>query len=242
MKNTILVFLFAFTALAQSCGNAVSDSTTCMPEKVLTAAKFAETIKNCPDITIVDVRTAGEFASGHIDKALHIDISNRNFTTEIVQLDKTKPVLVYCLSGARSASAVNFMRSNGFKTVSDMQGGLMQWRAAKLPLVQGANAAAPVAGTDMEKLLKTDKLVLIDFYAEWCQPCKKMAPYLEEINKEMGQNVQVVRIDADKEQALTQNLGVTALPTLMLYKQGKMIWRHEGYIEKKDVVERLNKG
>lgn len=251
MKQIALICLVALVGVAQSCESqtakptaaATAAESSCNPGKVLTAVQFADNLKNCPDAQILDVRTPGEFESGHLANAVNINIGGSDFATRVAALDKTKPVFVYCLSGARSASAGGYMRSNGFKTVAEMQGGIMQWRAAQLPLEQGAATAAKPAGMTEEswnKMLATDKLVLVDFYAEWCQPCKKMAPYLEEIKSEMGEKVEVVRIDADKELAIVDKLKVTVLPTLILYKNGKSVWRNEGYVDKKAVVAKLN--
>lgn len=88
-------------------------------------------------------------------------------------------------------------------------------------------------------LLNSNKLVLVDFYADWCAPCKKMKPYLDEISKEMKDKVVVVRIDADANKALAKALKVDALPVLLLYKGKKQIWSYKGYISKAEVVKKL---
>ncbi len=244
MKNIISVLLLTFFGVVQSCGNATPDtSTACKPNPVLDAAQFAKSINECPDAVVVDVRTPEEFEAGHIANALNININSQDFPAKIAALDKSKPVFVYCLSGGRSGAAAKHLRSTGFTTVADLQGGILKWKSAKLPLEQGAAAAPKPTGMtkeSFEKILQSDKIVLVDFYAEWCQPCKKMAPYLEEIKNEMGQTVEVVRIDADKEPAIATSLNIEALPTLIIYKKGKSVWRNEGYVEKSDVVKKLN--
>jgi thioredoxin len=80
---------------------------------------------------------------------------------------------------------------------------------------------------------------LVDFYADWCAPCKKMAPYLEEIKTDMADRVSVVRINADDNQRMVKQLGIDALPVLLIYKNGVSVWRNEGFIEKADVVAKL---
>jgi thioredoxin len=159
----------------------------------------------------------------------------------VSELDVSKPVFVYCLSGGRSASAAQYLKGRGFKRVYDLQGGIMQWRAAKLPLEQGGGGAkgAEMSQQAYEELIKSDQLVLVDFYAEWCQPCKRMAPYLAEISKEMADKVKVVRIDVEANRALSEKIGVTMLPTLLLYKGGKVSWKQEGFIEKEAVVKQI---
>ena len=90
-------------------------------------------------------------------------------------------------------------------------------------------------------IINGNDLVLVDFYADWCAPCKKMAPSLSEIQKEMGAKVEVVKINADQNKTLVKSLNVSALPTLMLYKNKKLIWTNSGYLSKEDIVKRLVK-
>jgi thioredoxin len=90
-----------------------------------------------------------------------------------------------------------------------------------------------------DALLSSDKLVLIDFYADWCAPCKKMKPYLDEISRDMADKVVVIRINADDNQALCKELKIDALPVLQLYKNKTLSWTNAGFIEKAEVVKQL---
>jgi thioredoxin len=117
----------------------------------------------------------------------------------------------------------------------------MKWRASKLPEVttNANNSSKGMSNEDYEKLLQSDKLVLIDFYAEWCQPCKKMKPFLEEISKEMEAKVKIVRIDADAHSLVCKTQHIETLPTLILYKNGKVIWKEIGFVSKEDILAKL---
>ena len=134
------------------------------------------------------------------------------------------------------------MRSEGFEKVYELDGGIMKWRGANLPETTETTNAKPTGMTkqQFDALLISDKLVLIDFYADWCGPCKKMKPYLEEISKEMSDKVVVIRINADDNQALCKELKIDALPVLQVYKNKTMTWSNVGMIEKVDVVKQLN--
>ena len=90
------------------------------------------------------------------------------------------------------------------------------------------------------ELLNSDKLVLIDIYAEWCGPCKKMKPFLDEISKELADKVVIIRIDANKNKSLCDSLGVEGLPTLKLYKNKELVWSNLGFITKEKLLEKLN--
>jgi rhodanese-related sulfurtransferase len=86
-------------------------------------------------ITVIDVRTPEEFAEGHLDGALLVDLSSPTFADEVAQLDPLQPYLVYCRSGNRSGQAVDAMQGLGFEQLWDMDGGVIAWTSAGLPLV-----------------------------------------------------------------------------------------------------------
>ncbi|MFN8308416.1 MAG: thioredoxin domain-containing protein [Chitinophagales bacterium] len=235
MKHRFLFLLIVFAGLFQSgCANGGGGGNFS-----LDANAFAEKINENGKAPVLDVRTPEEFQSGHLQKALNIDWNASGFDQKISNLKKEEPVFVYCLSGARSHAAAESMRAAGFTQVYELQGGIMKWRAANLP-EENVNAGG-MSSADYEKLLQTDKKVLIDFYAKWCGPCKKMGPYLEEMKTTMADSVIVVRIDADQNQALVKSLGVDALPTLFLYKDKKVVWSYNGFISKDDLLKELAK-
>jgi thioredoxin 1 len=206
---------------------------------VLTAEEFDAKLSSTADAQLIDVRTPGEYSERHLHNSKNIDWNGNNFEGQVKTLDKSKPVLVYCLSGGRSARAAVKLRDMGFKEVYDMQGGINAWSNANLPL---ATAGDPekLMGMSLDeytKQLKTDKLVLIDFYAPWCIPCKKMAPMLEEISVEQKDKLQFIRINADENSVVVKAMQVENLPSFFLYKNEKMVWSHIGLIEKTDLLK-----
>jgi thioredoxin len=207
----------------------------------LNVNEFNDKLKETANAQLIDVRTPGEFAGGHLSSALNFDWNGSEFAAQTKNLDKQKPVFVYCLSGGRSASAANNLRNAGFKTVYEMNGGMMKWRAAGLPETKNANVTESkgMSIAEYNKLTQSHKKVLIDFFAEWCAPCKKMKPYLDEIGADMKEEVTVIRIDADQNKSLLQELKIDGLPVLILYKGGAQTWRYDGFIEKADVVAKI---
>jgi len=236
MKTILISFVFILAIFFNSCSNGQTGS----GKTNLSAIDFAAKIKELPSAALIDVRTPDEFSKGHLNNAINYNWNGNEFESQIATLDKTKPVLVYCLSGGRSSSAASKMRSSGFTQVYELDGGIMKWRAANLPeTTQNTKVSMGMTKQDFDGLLNSDKLVLIDFYADWCVPCKKMKPYLDEISKDMAEKVVVIRINADENPAICRQLKIDGLPVLQLYKNKSLVWANTGCIEKQDVLKQL---
>lgn len=233
MKKTTLLLLLGIILMGLSCNKKSESKATSLSE-----TEFSEKMNQNPLIPIVDVRTPEEFEKGHLKNAKNIDWNGANFQEQISKLDPEKPVFIYCLSGARSEAAAKKMRTDGFKEVYELKGGIMKWRAANLPETN-ESIATGMTRQQFDQLVTSEKMVLIDFYADWCAPCKKMKPYLEEIAVEMKEDVQVIRINADDNQALCKELKIDALPVLQLYKNKSLVWNNSGYMSKEDIIKNL---
>ena len=93
--------------------------------------------------------------------------------------------------------------------------------------------------SSFNEIIAVDKPVLIDFFAEWCGPCKMMPPILEQVKDELGDNVKIIKIDVDKNQNLAAKYQVRGVPTLMIFKNGKQVWKQSGVVQKQELVRLL---
>lgn len=86
-------------------------------------------------------------------------------------------------------------------------------------------------------IINSETPVLIDFYADWCGPCKMLAPILKQVKEEMGNDLKVIKIDVDKNQSLASTYQVKGVPTMLLFKNGKQVWRQSGVLQKNDILK-----
>ena len=85
-------------------------------------------------------------------------------------------------------------------------------------------------------IINSETPVLVDFHADWCGPCKMLAPILKQVKDEMGNALKIVKIDVDKNQSLASTYQVRGVPTMLLFKKGKQVWRQSGVLQKNDIV------
>lgn len=195
----------------------------------LAAADFKQRLDTGSTKIIIDVRTPEEFATGYINGASNINVNDKNFKDQVSLLDKATPVYVYCKGGLRSATAVTTLQELGFTTVYDLKGGIMAWTNQELPLAAGKTIADTYTTDQFDALLAGNNKVLVDFYADWCLPCKKMEPGLHKLQQAYEGRVRVIRINVDEAKILAKKLKLEELPVLITYTNGKEVQRLTGY-------------
>jgi thioredoxin 1 len=86
-------------------------------------------------------------------------------------------------------------------------------------------------------IIDSEKPVLVDFFATWCGPCQSLAPILKEVKDSLGERISIIKIDVDKNQALAADYQVRGVPTMMLFQNGKQLWRQSGVLSKQQILQ-----
>jgi len=207
--------------------------------KSLQPDEFEQAIRSNDSLQILDVRTPGEYYSGHIKKALQADWNDQTeFNRRIAYVDKTRPVYVYCLAGGRSAAAAEKMRKMGYANVYELKGGINAWKAANKSL-EGKTAAKQMSLDAFDQTIKGSKKVLVDFGAEWCPPCKLMEPVLSKLESNKKLKFTLLKVDGGNDEDIMKAYKVTALPVFIIFKDGKEVWRKDGVVSEEELQAAL---
>jgi rhodanese-related sulfurtransferase len=205
----------------------------------LNAAAYKEAIA-AKNIQVLDVRTAAEFNGGHIKHALQANwLDQKEFTDRTQHLDKNLPVYVYCQAGARSASAQAALEAKGYKVIN-LEGGMSNWKMSGFP-VDGAGDKAQMRVEDLNTTTSSNKIVLVEVGADWCPPCRKMLPVLETLKQKPAAPFYFLRVDGGNDIEVMKSLNAEGLPTFILFKNGKEIWRQEGLVTVEEFNAALSK-
>ena len=225
--------------LLMACGSK-NDSSDTEGVQLVSPQSFSDKLGSLTEYNLLDVRSPKEFKSGHLKGAQNMNVNEENFSEKIALLDEEKPVLVYCRIGGRSATASAKIKDLGLE-VYELDGGILSWEEKGFPLE--TNEKNITSGYTMEtyNAAVTEGLVLVDFYATWCGPCKMMAPHVEALQVEYGDGLKVVKVDTDKSTSVAQHFKINAIPMVKVYKDGVETYSKVGYHSKEDLEAILNK-
>ena len=188
---------------------------------------------------LLDVRTAREYQISHLKGALQADWSNpAQFADRLQYLDKSKPLFVYCTSGGRSGEAAKWLQNQGFVYIQNLSGGLSTWKMEGRPLEVGENKPQMSAETYLGLTLKAE-YVIMDFGAEWCPPCKKMEPVLAQLVNESPKPFVLAKVDGGNDIEIMKANKIAGIPTFIIYKQGKEIFRKQGLVTLAEFKQQL---
>lgn len=90
--------------------------------------------------------------------------------------------------------------------------------------------------SSFDQLIQSKKPVLVDFFATWCGPCKMLSPILKEVKDQLGDQISIIKIDVDKNQPVASQYQVRGVPTMILFQNGKQLWRQSGVLDKNTII------
>ncbi len=232
-----LVILSFFSFILLSCININSQDSKKIQN--FNPEQFQSSFEKNPGI-ILDVRTDQEIKSGIIENASMVDFYDVDFKKKISRIDKSKTVYVYCRSGGRSSKAAKLLIEQGQFRVINLKGGIMAWKREGYKLsnnnviIDSNNQKFSLV--EFENLISKEHMVLVDFHTMWCAPCKKMIPIIDDLEKEYSEDVYILRIDLDYSEILANQFKINSIPTLILFKKEKEIWRGTGFKSREEIV------
>ncbi len=91
--------------------------------------------------------------------------------------------------------------------------------------------------SSFNQIIQSDQPVLVDFFATWCGPCQMLAPILQDVKANLGERISIIKIDVDKNQAVAAQYQVRGVPTMILFQNGKPLWRQSGVMSKEDIIK-----
>jgi thioredoxin 1 len=94
---------------------------------------------------------------------------------------------------------------------------------------------------NFDEIIKSDVPVVVDYWAEWCGPCRMIAPILDEVAEEMGDSVKIAKVNVDDNRNIAMKMGIRGIPTLMVFKNGEVVDQHVGALSKSQLTELINK-
>ena len=239
MKIASLITIISIIII--SCGQAQSQKEGFFNISASDLKKEIETNKN---LIIIDVRTPEEVAMGTIPNSSIINFYDEDFEKKIALIQKDKTIAVYCKAGGRSSQAATILLKNGFSKVLNLEGGITAWEQMGYSITKSEttpdNNLKQLNKVDFNKLINEKDIVLVDFHTRWCAPCRKMVPIVDELEIEFKEKVAVKRIDCDQSKELVKELNISGVPVFIIYKKGKEVWRHNGLIEKAELIKKMN--
>ncbi len=222
---TAIAFLWAVAAFSQ---NEIHSS--------LSLDSFYSKIKSQKNPQIVDARTPEEFALNHIEGAVNFNLQSENYAQSVAKLDKSKPVFIYSIGAGRSVALEKELLKNGFSEAYSLEGGIANWIGNGKPFY--SNLKSKLSLAEFNKIIAENKTVLVDIGSKYCAPCKKVKPVLENIRSEYSNNLKIVEIELeDSPQVIADLKTVKVFPTLILYQNGKIVFKKEGINDLKNEVD-----
>ncbi|MDR2680126.1 MAG: hypothetical protein LBC47_04875, partial [Tannerella sp.] len=210
---------------------------TCLAQKNnLTVKEFAGILEKTEHPQIIDARSPEEFARNRIKGAINIRVTDSlDIETVVRKLNPNVPVFTYSINSGRGEILAAKLREAGMKEVYALPGGLANWVGSGYPLETSIADDSALTGGQFRQIVESGKWVLVDFGSSYCGGCRRLIPVLDALKKEYPETLKIVKIELDENPEIIREQKIEALPTLVLFKQGKPVWKHKGFIDETEL-------
>jgi rhodanese-related sulfurtransferase/thioredoxin-related protein len=199
--------------------------------ETVTLTDFVKKLNAATNPQILDARSPEEYAQNHIKGAININLKDSGATSKLItSLNSKYPTFTYSINNGRSSVLAKKLRAQGFKSVYELPGGLSNWVGSGNPIESFNNKGLAVTGEQFRELTQSKELVLVDFGSKYCGYCRKLIPVLDSLENNHASNLKIVRIEMYDNPELVKNQKIKSLPTLVLYKNGEIVWNNNGNI------------
>ena len=217
LKNSITTLILLFTIVGFSQGNSAN---------ILLDAFYAK-IKSQKNPQIIDARGADEFALNHIESAVNFNTKSEDFEKQVTALNPSEPVFIYSIAAYRSGLLSTELSKRGFTEVYILEGGIASWIGGGKPF--HSNLKSKLTLPEYKKIVADNHFVLVDIGSKYCATCKTVKPILEDIRTRYGEKLKIVQIELEESPQVIADLKtVKVFPTLILYQNGKIIFKKDG--------------
>ncbi|WP_316816607.1 thioredoxin domain-containing protein [Pedobacter nyackensis] len=224
IRSILLAWLFGVSTL----GYAQNNPGESKKEFLTTVAVFSKKIAEQKNPQILDARSAEEFDQVHLKGAINVNPSVKGFEQIFNQLEKDQPVFIYSIQSGRSSGIGQLLRQEGFREIYVLSPGIASWIGSGNEVVVRENHKSRVTPADFKGILTSKNLVLVDYGSNYCPPCKKVIPVLDSLTNTPGNKVKTFVLEIDANPEIIKAYQITTIPTLILYRDGKPVWKKTG--------------
>ena len=202
----------------------------------LSVDSFAAKIERQERPQIIDARRQEEFIVNHIKDAVNIDQFAGDYLTQLKQFNQQQPVFIYAIQNYRPGILAKELLELGYKEVYILQSGIASWIGAGHPYYSAMKNIVSLA--EYNAVLKANKLVLVDIGTKYCGTCVKVKQVIDSLRQDKDGAFTIEEIDLYHNPELVAGLKeIHAVPTVLVYKEGKVIWKRTGLSFTKNDIE-----
>lgn len=232
----ILLVITVFDGKGQNQSSPIEKDKIEQKDFRVKAALFHEKISEQDKPQILDARSAEEYEQAHLPQARQIDPAVKGYEQQLGRLIKSQPVFIYSIQTGRSTKIANLLAERGFTKIYILAPGISAWIGAGYPVEVATVNKNRILLADFKTALKSQEYVLVDFGSNYCPPCKKVIPVLDSINSKAENNIKTILVEIDANPEIIKDFKITSIPTLILYKNGELIWKKTGIPSVAEIV------